>query len=244
MLWKSGLLGLSLVLTSILIYYIQVVIFHDARNTFFYIFQDLAFVPLQVFIVTLILDRILNAREKREVKRKQNVVISVFYSEVGTNAIASMSTYVNNIRDLQELLNINGNWKEENLKKAIKSANAFQLDICSGNDNLSTLLDFLSTKKAFMLSLFENTNLLEHDTFTDMLWAVFHLLEELESRESLHSLPEKDLEHLSGDLKRAYKTLVVEWIYYMNHLSKEYPYLFSLAVRKSPFGEDCSVVIS
>ena len=237
-------MGLSLVLASILIYYIQVIIFRDARDTIFYIFQDLAFVPLQVLIVTLILERILNAREKHEIKRKQNVVISVFYSEVGTKGIASMSTYVNNIGGLQELLNIDVNWKEEDFKKALKSVNSFQLNIYSGNDNLNTLLDFLLIKKAFMLSLFENTNLLEHDTFTDMLWALFHLLEELESRESLDFLPDKDLEHLSMDLKRAYMTLVAEWIYYMNHLRKEYPYLFSLAVRKSPFNEDCSVVIN
>lgn len=241
---NNGLLGLSLVLASILIYYIQVVLFSDVRNTIFYIFQDLAFVPLQVLIVTLILERILNARQKEENKRKQNVVISVFYSEVGTKGIASMSSYVSNMKGLQEVLDIKGNWKDEDFKKAVKSANSYQLDIHSENDNLNTLLDFLSAKKAFMLSLFENTNLLEHDAFTDMLWAVFHLLEELESRENLHSLPAKDLEHLSGDLKRAYKTLVIEWIYYMNHLRKEYPYLFSLAVRKSPFSENCSAVIS
>ena len=242
--WNNRLLGLSLVLISISIYYLQVVLFHDARNTTFYILQDLAFVPLQVLIVTLILEQILNAREKREIKRKQNVVINVFYSEVGTKGIALMAPYVNNIHRLQELLDINVNWKDEEFKNALKGVNAFQLDINSQNGNLDKLLDLLTTKKAFMLSLFENTNLLEHDTFTDMLWAIFHLMEELESRESLHSLPSKDLEHLSVDLTRAYKTLVVQWIYYMNHLRREYPYLFSLAVRKSPFNQDASVIIN
>ena len=237
-------MGLSLILVSILIYCVQVVIFHDASNTLFYLFQDLAFVPLQVFIVTLVLERILNAREKKEIKRKQNVVISAFYSEAGTKGIASMTTYANNIGDLQEILNINSNWTDEDFKKALKKVELFQFDMCSGNDNLNVLLYFLQAKKAFMLSLFENTNLLEHDTFTDMLWAVFHLLEELESRESLEFLPDNDLEHLSGDLKRAYKMLVIQWIYYMNHLGKEYPYLFSLAVRKSPFNQNGSVVIN
>lgn len=84
----------------------------------------------------------------------------------------------------------------------------------------------------------------EHDTFTDMLWAVFHVTEELDSRDMLVSLPPKDLEHLSIDIKRAYQFLIVEWLYYMNHLKKEYPYLFSLAVRKSPFNENGSVIIN
>jgi hypothetical protein len=91
--------------------------------------------------------------------------------------------------------------------------------------------------------MFENSNLLEHDTFTEMLWAVFHIADELESRESLDSLPKKDLEHLAIDISRGYKLLVYEWIYYMNHLKKEYPYLYSLAVRKNPFSDNCSVIL-
>jgi hypothetical protein len=218
-------------------------LFHDLRNTLFYLFQDLAFVPLQVFIVTVILERILNAREKREIKRKMNVVISAFYSEVGIQAITAMSPYVNNLSSLQELLNISVNWTDEDFKRAAKGIDIFKFDICSGNENLNLLRDFLLIKKTFMLSLFENTNLLEHDNFTDMLWSVFHLLDELDSRESLDSLPDNDLEHLSVDIKRAYSLLVVEWLYYMKHLKQEYPYLFSLAVRKSPFNENKSIII-
>jgi len=30
-----------------------------------------------------------------------------------------------------------------------------------------------------LLGLLGNPNLLEHDSFTDLLWAVFHLMEEL-----------------------------------------------------------------
>ena len=83
--------------------------------------------------------------------------------------------------------------------------------------------------------LLENPNLLEHDTFTDTLWAVFHLTDELAHREDLKSLPETDVRHLSGDIDRAYKCIVAEWLEYMKHLKRDYPYLFSLAVRTNPF---------
>ncbi|MCX7709848.1 MAG: hypothetical protein N2484_08345, partial [Clostridia bacterium] len=126
---------------------------------------------------------------------------------------------------------------------AVKSLSSFEYQISSENGDLRLLKEFLAEKKSFMLSLFENTNLLEHDTFTDMLWALFHIADELESRDNLNALPESDLEHLSGDIKRACQLLFIEWVYYMKHLKKEYPFLFSLAVRKSPFNENRSVII-
>ena len=52
-----------------------------------------------------------------------------------------------------------------------------------------------------MLSLLENPNLLEHDSFTDLLLAIFHLSEELAARDTLVGLPQSDYEHLAGDIK-------------------------------------------
>jgi hypothetical protein len=243
-LWFNAMIGISLVLSSILIYYTQIVLFHDPRNTLFYLFQDIAFVPLQVFIVTLIVEGILNAREKRETIRKMNVVISAFYSEVGTQAIVILSSHVENTHSINNILNVSPDWKDEDFRAAVKNIKLLQYDLYSGKSDIGLLKSFLKDKRHFMLSMFENTNLLEHDTLTDMLWAIFHVSDELESRDSLDSLPEKDLEHLSIDIKRAYGLLIIEWLYYMNHMKREYPYLFSLAVRKSPFNENGSVIIN
>ena len=85
--------------------------------------------------------------------------------------------------------------------------------------------------------------LLAHDTFTEMLWAVTHLLEELGRREDLMHLTESDLDHLSGDLARAYRALAVQWVGYMEHLQKQFPYLFSLAVRTNPLDPDARAEI-
>ncbi|MBN2072884.1 MAG: hypothetical protein JW770_02935 [Actinobacteria bacterium] len=46
------------------------------------------------------------------------------------------------------------------------------------------------------------------------------------------------------DVTRAYGYLVHEWICYMNHIRKNYPYLFSLAMRTKPFDEKASPVIN
>jgi hypothetical protein len=93
----------------------------------------------------------------------------------------------------------------------------------------------LIVQREFLLRLLENPNLLEHDTFTNLLMAVFHLTEELASRSDVRQLSETDLLHIAGDMKRVYVLLTAEWLDYMKHLHENYPYLFSFAMRTNPF---------
>lgn len=48
-------------------------------------------------------------------------------------------------------------------------------------------------------------------------------------------MTESDLEHLTDDANRVCQLLVKEWVGYIGHLKKMYPYLFSPAVRKNTF---------
>jgi hypothetical protein len=92
--------------------------------------------------------------------------------------------------------------------------------------------------------LLENPNLLEHESFTELLWAVFHLTEETACRVDLKQLPDTDCQHLSGDIKRVYGLLISEWLAYMKHLRDNYPYLFHLAARTNPFNPDASPIVA
>ena len=49
---------------------------------------------------------------------------------------------------------------------------------------------------------------MEHERFTDLLWAVLHLEEELEARTSLADLSPADEAHLEVDVRRAYNALL------------------------------------
>ena len=110
--------------------------------------------------------------------------------------------------------------------------------------SIDDLKDFLSERRAFLLRLLENPNLLEHEKFTELLWAVFHLTEELEYRGDLKSLPETDYRHIEGDIKRAYVILISEYLDYIKHLRSSYPYLFSLASRINPFNDEASPIVT
>jgi hypothetical protein len=103
--------------------------------------------------------------------------------------------------------------------------------------------EFLVAKRNFLLRLLENPNLLEHESFTELLWAVFHLDEELEARENLKNLPDADQKHLSGDVKRVYGQLALQWMKYMEYLKSNYPYLFSLSLRTNPFDRNATPMV-
>ncbi|MHB8108909.1 MAG: hypothetical protein ACYDHW_02625 [Syntrophorhabdaceae bacterium] len=98
-------------------------------------------------------------------------------------------------------------------------------------------------KRDFMVRLLENPVLLEHEAFTDLLRAVFHLTEELAYRQDFDSMPPSDTNHLAGDIKRSYHLIVSEWLVYMRFLKNNYPFLFSLAIRTNPFDPQKSITV-
>jgi len=132
---------------------------------------------------------------------------------------------------------------EKEFLKICKSVINHTYNIDSKRGDLENIKNFLKEKRQFLLNLLENPNLLEHESFTNLLWAVFHLTDELTHRRSLNGLPETDYQHLAEDIKRAYHLLIIEWLYYMKHLKANYPYLFSLAVRTNPFDANASVEV-
>lgn len=230
--------GVSLISLSALVYLVQIVIFKEPRHTFFYLFQDLAFVPISVLMVTLIIDQVLRIREKRALLKKMNMVIGAFFSEVGTDLLKLFAHFDLHYETLSRNLIISDKWSEQDFSQIKKQLKDFDYKLDSKKGDLEVLKSFLTGKRNFLLGLLENPNLLEHESFTDLLWAVFHLTEELNCRADTRGLPDTDYKHLSGDIRRAYVLLISEWLSYMKHLKVDYPYLFSLAVRTNPFDPD------
>ncbi len=232
--------GVSLIVLSAIFYISQILIFKRPQDTAFYIFQDLAFVPISVLIVILILDQLLRMREKRAMLKKMNMVIGAFFSEVGTDLLKSFPDFDLHYDQIRRNLIVTGDWSEQEFSNVKKRLKNYDYKIESQKGDLEDLKSFLTGKRDFLLGLLENPNLLEHESFTDLLWAVTHLTEELACRVDLRRLPKTDYAHLSGDIKRAYILLISEWLAYMKHLKDSYPYLFSLAVRMNPFDPNAS----
>ncbi|MDD5064571.1 MAG: hypothetical protein PHQ35_07440 [Phycisphaerae bacterium] len=237
------LLGALLVFLSVVFYVLHYIIFRDAHHIFIYLVGDIAFVFIEVLLVTLIIHQALSMREKKAMLKKLNMVIGAFFSEVGMPLLKYFWAFDAEAESFGKHLNIDNGWTEEHFDKMEEflKEREFKIDVHKGN--LEEMRSFVIDKRGFLLRLLENPNLLEHEEFTELLWGVFHLAEELSHRESVKGLPDTDYEHLAGDIKRAYGLLVREWLSYMEHLKGNYPYLFSLAIRTNPFNPQVSVEV-
>ncbi len=238
-----AILAIILIAISALLYFVHYFIFRDVHHIFIYLVGDLAFLPLEVLLVVVVIERVLARREKQAIMQKLNMVVGAFFSEVGTELLQRLLGCFKNSRAISRHLDVKQNWAHADFKKAMSFARAIDGEPdCSGID-LHRLKEFLVQKRQFLLALLENPNLLEHERFTDLLWATFHLTEELEVRESLADLPEADIKHIAGDVQRVYCHLIVEWLFYVEHLKANYPFLFSLVARLHPFQEHPSPVV-
>jgi len=237
------LLGLSLVLASLVLYLAHYWVYRDLRHIFLWSMTNLAFLPISVLVVTLIINTLLRTRENFIKLQKLNVVIEAFFSEVGTALLKRFSNLDPQLDELRQQLVVKGNWSKQQFAHAAKRLKKHGYKVAIDKANLEDLRRFLTEKGDFLLRLFENPQLLEHEYFTELLRTVFHLKQELISRKDLSELPDSDYEHLAGDMRRAYRFLMQQWLDYMKYLLASYPYLFSLAIRTNPFDPEASPVV-
>ena len=238
---KLGLLLAVLALMAVSLHYM---IFHDARYLESFAITTVAYIFIEVFLVTLVIHGLLEYREKRAMLKKLNMVIGAFYSESGTAMLRLFSIFDLTSHKIARELGIKSGWSDKDFARVEALAGRYEPAIEYRAGDLDELKRFLVERRRFLLGLLENPNLLEHETFTNLLWAVFHLTEELAARKDLVDTPKKDHEHIIGDMRRVYSLLLKEWIAYMRHMKEDYPYLFSFAMRTNPFDSSASVEIS
>jgi hypothetical protein len=224
--------------------------FRDLYHIELYGLGDLAFLPIEVLLVVLVVDWAIGEQEKRSQLTKLNMVIGIYFSEVGTALLKAFSSFDPEVETIRNELLVKSTWAPRDFADASarlkkhKYRLAYERNDPKALQFLQNLRSFLLSQRAFLLRLLENPNLLEQEAFTEQLWAVFHLTDELYYRSELTSLPDGDYQHLAVDAQRAYRALTSEWLKYMAHLLKRYPYLFSLALRTNPFDPSASPIIA
>lgn len=155
---------------SVTMYSIQTLLFHDPKNTIFYLFQDLAFIPVQALIATLLLNRFVDLIQRMQSIKKINVIVSAFFSELGT-AVLCMFAELNDNNpeftdsvDVLKASTVNETRRVRNdLKRQI---NEFPFKINVTPERLTAMSQLLVEKKSFMIGMLENSSLMEHDSFT------------------------------------------------------------------------------
>ena len=240
--YEKLLMALLLVIISGVLYLGHYAIFRDSHHIFIYLIGDIAFLPIEIVFVSLIFHKIIEDKEKKNTFRKLNMLIGVFFSETGNDLLRMLIDSDKNIDDLRNKLIITNSWTKKDFENAYCMIDNYKADV--EFTNLENLKTILSDNRDFMLKIIENPTLLEHEVFSELMMALFHLQEELTNRNDVGSLVLKDQEHIQIDISRAYAMLLKDWLLYTQHLKNEYPYLFSFAIRTNPFDESAKVEIS
>ena len=235
--------GLSLILMSVVLYLFHYALFEDARHILLWTTTSVAFLPISVLFVTLIINRLLLRREKGVIMEKLNVLIGTFFSVIGTRLLRYCAAWDPDVDRIRPEVGAGVDCTEKEYRSVRHRLEEYEYTVDVQKIDFDELRQFLEGKSDFMLRLLENPHLLEHDSFTNLLRSVFHLTEELVGREGLEDLPESDYRHLAHDMERVYRLVVLEWLDYMRYLRASYPYLFSFAMRMNPFEKRTSVVV-
>jgi len=186
-------------------------------------------------VFTGVAEATFSRREKRARLQNLHLVIGVFFSELGTMLLRRFAAADPHLPELTASLAGLGTWEHRQFVEAASRVRGGRYRVAVEDLDLPALWESLLEKRPLLVRILENPTLQEHETFTDLLRATFHLTEELAVHADLSGISQKDRAHLSGDASRVYGLLVPSWLAYVGHLRDEYPYLFSLAARTNPF---------
>jgi len=230
--------ALILIAVSALIYILHWFLFRDVEHISIFFVSDLAFLPVEVFLVTLIIDKGIQKREQEHIMEKMNMIIGLFFSEIGRDMIRMFSEVDLHKEDRNDEFVLINSFYRPDFNKIIKWTKEHEqtVDVCE--INLLVLKNMLNDKRDFFSTLMANSAVLEHDTFSELLYALFHLQEGLNNRNILEmqcDMHKFDIQQLNLDIERVYKLLAIEWVMYMKHLNEKYRYLYYTALTQNPY---------
>lgn len=221
-----GIISLFLVGSSAIMFYIHYLVFGQAENTAYYSTMSFCFIPINSLIVTIVFERLINYKEKNDRINKLNMLVGIFFNEVGCEL---MKHFISADEGTINLIS-----KDDDLKSIEKKLNSYELDISINNINITSLKNLLISNNHLLINLISNENIHLHETFTDLLMSVVHLRDEILFIEK-HGYTDIDLNHVQGDIMRVYKSISIQWINYLKYLQNNYPFLYNNAIRVNPF---------
>lgn len=230
------ILGAALIGLSIILHSIHYVMFHDMHHLLIFLVADIAFIPLEVFFVSLILERIIEKQEEKKVIKKMNMLVGLFYQQFGNKLLTLFVGVDKEIDGCDKSLLMNFSWDSGQYKELQKSIASHSHQVDLSEVDLKALLKLLTDNQGMITNLISSPTLLEKEVFSEVLMSTFHLMEELENRDLDH-LTKEDFEHLEVDCNRVYEHLSIEWAVYMEHLQDSYPYLFYTAIKTNPYDQ-------
>jgi len=99
--------------------------FHDPHHIGIFLPRDLAFLPIEVLQVTLILHQLLEQRDREMRLEKLNMVIGTFFSSMGTSIPAYFTDRYLQMGEIRKRLRISDSWSEVDFTRMSAGLSAY-----------------------------------------------------------------------------------------------------------------------
>lgn len=218
--------SLILVAISVIMFIIHYLVFGQAVNTAYYSLMNLCFIPINSLVVTLILERLIDYKAKQERMEKLNMLIGLFFTEVGYKLMHLIIKVDKRGKNSITLFN-----DLDEVKNQVEK-HKYIIDI--EEVDLDKIMDVLLENSNLLVDLISNENIMQHEIFTDLLMSVIHLRDEIIFYKNDKN-NQLDISHLEKDILRVYRNITIQWVDYLKYLNKSYPFLYDNAIRVNPF---------
>ena len=123
------MIGIGLIGLSLFLHYVHYLIFQDLHHTLIFLFADIAFIPMEVFFTTLVIDKLLEKREKEHLRDKLSMLIGVFFSELGTDILNTFVYADDNTEIIAKEALVTKEWNKNEFKNLEKLVDEYEYDI-------------------------------------------------------------------------------------------------------------------
>lgn len=238
--FKSTALTIAtMTIIAMVIYISHYFIFGQLRATVSGLILSLAYVPIGVLFNVLILDRIFKKSNEIRLERRINIIIGSFFHEIGNDLINIIVMGDENVDLLGYLCDASVEWNDENFRELSEIIKEYKCEIDINEIDLKLLKISIESKEEFILDLIISSNLDDYEGFDEMLMRILHVRDEFDSLFINNSLNEEDKLHMTEDICKAYKSLLIFRVKYIKSLKEYYPLMFTKIMKNSPFRVNC-----
>ncbi|MDD5922790.1 MAG: hypothetical protein PUC44_06395 [Eubacteriales bacterium] len=227
---KTSTLVLILAAVSAGIYALQILFFHDPGTTFFYIFQDLAFIPISIAITTVVVGSIMDERSKRDSRAKTRMLMGTFFSGIGAKLMVVLLRAADHtIAAKDAMASCYSRVPEEERIERIRQTD---FNITLDQETYDQTRELLEGWETELMILSSNPLLLEHETFTELLFGLFQLMDEFRLRGNYENLNEDAVSHMGEDFSRVLRLLLLCAFENRKYTQENFPVFYRDAAAK------------
>lgn len=188
-------------------------------------------IPINAILTTFLLDSIFKCILRRKERKKINMLIDIFYSEIGNDILKVISKADKCAERIKCLSTIKKEWLIGEYQKIFDDFDNFENCLDIDKLDLDLLRKLLEDATPISIHFLTNTSLQDREEFKEIVLAILHLKKDLDY---------KDIEndksgYIKKEIEELYLLLSKRWMNYMYHLEEFKPRLFERALLNSPF---------